>query len=134
MSFILVVITIAFTVAVCCGGIVWLSSVMICRGLGLHFCISSVIAIVISTCGTLMVPLAVSITAKWFLMKLNPIVGNDVLDRMTNVSVKVYVPILNWMSAVTIGCSSWAFAHSILKGGWGYSFMTQLSLFILIAL
>ena len=53
--------------------------------------------------------------------------GNDVLDRMTNVSVKVYVPILNWMSAVAMGCSSWAFVHSILKGGCEYSFMTQLS-------
>ena len=38
------------------------------------------------------------------------------------------------MSAVAIGCSSCAFAHSILKGGWGYSFMTQLSVFILMAL
>ena len=44
-----------------------------------------------------MVPLAVSITAWWFLMKFSPIIGNDVFDSMTNVSVKVYVPMLNWM-------------------------------------
>ena len=37
ISFLLVVTTIAFTVVVCCGGIVWFKSVMICRGLGLHF-------------------------------------------------------------------------------------------------
>ena len=89
---------------------------------------------VIWTCGKVMVLLAVSITAWWFLMKFNPIIGNDVFDRMTKVSVNVYVPMLNCMSAVAIGCSSWAFAHSILKGGCGYSSMTQFSLFILMAL
>ena len=37
ISFVLVVTTFAFTVVVCCDGIVWFPSVMICRCLGLHF-------------------------------------------------------------------------------------------------
>ena len=99
---------------------------MIWSGLRLQFFFSSVIANAISTCGKVMVPLAVSITAWWFLNKFNPIMGNDVFERMTKVSVNVYVPMLNWMSAVAICCSSCAFAHSILKGGCGYSFITPL--------
>ena len=133
-SFVFVVITIALTVVVCCGGSVWFPSTIIWSGFGLQFFILSVMANVISTCGKLMVPFAVSTTAWWFLMKFSPIIGKDVFERMTKVSVNVYVPMLNCISAVAIGCSSWAFAHSILKGGWGYSFMMQLSLFILIAL
>ena len=133
-SFAFVVITIALTVVVCCGGIVWLPSVIIWSGFGLQFFISSVMANVISTCGELMVPFAVSSTSWWFLMKFSPIVGKDDFQRMTKMSVNVYVPMLNCISAVAIRCSRWAFAHSILKGGWGYSFMMQLSLLILIAL
>ena len=66
-----------------------------------------------------MVPLAMSSTAWWFRMKFSPIMAKDVFERMTKVSVYVYVPMLNCMSAVVFGCSSWAFAHLILKGGWG---------------
>ena len=53
---------------------------------------------------------------------------------MTNKSVNVYVPMLNWKSAVAMCCSSCALAYSILKGGSGYSLMTEFSLFILIIL
>ena len=96
MSIALVVMTIALTiVVVCCGGNVWCPSAMIWSGLGLQFFFSSVMANVISTWGKVMVPLAVSITAWWFLMKFSPIMGNDVFDSMTKVSVNVYVPILN---------------------------------------
>ena len=64
-SFAFVVITIAQTVVVCCGGIAWLPSAIIWIGLGLQFFISSVMANVISTCGKLIVPFAVSSTAWW---------------------------------------------------------------------
>ena len=77
---------------------------------------SSVIASVISTIGKLIVPFAVSIIAWWFFFKFSPNIGKDVSDRITKISVNVYVPILNCMSAVAMGCSR-AFAHAILKGG-----------------
>ena len=117
--FVLVVLTTAFTVFVCCGNSVWCPSANIWRVSGLQFFISSVKTNVISTCGKLIVPFAVSITAWWFRMKFSPVIGKDVFERMTKVSVNVYFPILNRISSVAIGCSNWAFALSILKGGWG---------------
>ena len=62
-SFMLVVITTAFTVVVCWGYSVWCLSAFHCNGFWLQFFISSVINNVILMCGKLMVPLAVSITA-----------------------------------------------------------------------
>ena len=116
MLFVLVLSTTAFIVDVRCGSSVWFPSVRLCSGLGLQFFISSVIAIVISTWGKLIVPFAVSITAWWFLRKFNRLMKDDVFGSMTKVSVNVYVPILKWMAAVAMICSNWAFAHSILKG------------------
>ena len=83
----LVVITTALTVVVCYGSSVWFPSANIWRGVGSQFFISSVIANVISTCGKLIVPFAVSISAWWFLMKFSPVMGTDVFDSMTKVSV-----------------------------------------------
>ena len=66
-----------------------LSSVFIVMGLGLHFCLSSVSAIVIWNLGKSIVPCAVSRIAACFRRNANPIMGKDVWFMMMNVSSKV---------------------------------------------
>ena len=61
-----------------CAGIVCLASVFIVMGLGLHFCLSSVSAIVIWILAKSMVPCAVSRIAVCLRRNANPITGNDV--------------------------------------------------------
>ena len=63
-------------------------------------------------------------------MKLSPSSGNYVLERMTNVSVKVYEPILNCLSAVAMSFSIVTFALSILNGGCEYSLKMQFSVLL----
>ena len=55
MSLVLLVMTIADTVVVCCGGIVSFPSAHVWTRFGLQVLISSVIAIVMTTCGKLFV-------------------------------------------------------------------------------
>ena len=82
-SFVLVVVTYAVTGVVCCGFSVGIIEATFWSGLGFQFYIPSVIANVISMCGKLIVPLAVSIAAWCFLMELSPILGKDVFERIT---------------------------------------------------
>ena len=72
-----------------CAGTACLASVFIVMGLGLHFCLSSVSAIVIWILGKSMVPCAVSRIAACLRRNVNPIMGNHVLFMMMNVSSKV---------------------------------------------
>ena len=70
-------------------GMVCLLSVLMVIGLGLHFCISSVSAIVIWIFGKSIVPCAVSSTAVCFGRSANPMMEKDIWVTMMKLSSKV---------------------------------------------
>ena len=76
-----------------CAGMVCFPAVLMVMGFGLHFCISSVKAIVIAIFRESIVPCAVSRIAKCFRRIAHPIIGYEVLFMMMKVSSNVYSPI-----------------------------------------
>ena len=73
----LLVVIDAWMMRVACAGIVRLLPVLVLRGFGLHFCISSVSAIVIGFFGKSTVPWTLSCFAECLRKKASPIIGYE---------------------------------------------------------